>query len=127
MSERTDHGAALVLVVDDDATIRQAVQWALEDEGLTVETAADGRQALKRAAARRPALVVLDMGLPLIDGAGVATALRTLHATAPPIVVITADGRASEKARQIGAVEYLSKPFEMARLVQAVLTCPRAA
>ena len=58
----------LVLVVEDDSDLRQTIQWMLEDEGFLVETASDGREALDLAAQRKPSLVVLDMGLPIIDG-----------------------------------------------------------
>lgn len=109
-----------ILVVDDDAQIRRTVRWALEDEGLPVVTAADGRQALDRAAAQPPALVVLDMGLPRLDGDGVAGGLHALYDGRVPIVVITADGSAAEKARRVGAVSYLAKPFEIDDLIAAV-------
>ncbi|MBM2810842.1 MAG: sle [Chloroflexi bacterium] len=109
-----------ILVVDDDPNIRQAIQWALEDDGLKVETAADGRQAVERVAAHRPSLMVLDMALPLLDGRQVVQELRANYGDAPPIVVITADGRAGEKAKQVGALAYLRKPFEVESLVAAV-------
>src|SRR5581483_3997772 len=88
----------IVLVVDDDPQIRQSLRWALEDEGIEVETAADGREALNQAAQHRPALLVLDMGMPVLDGDGVVSALRQAEAPLPPILLITADGRAAEKA-----------------------------
>ncbi len=109
-----------VLVVDDDARIRQAVQWTLEDEGLTVLVAADGRQAEQRAAERTPAVVVLDMGLPDLDGASLAARLRQRCGAELPILLITADGRAREKAGLTGAYAYLSKPFQMDELVRLV-------
>src|SRR5690349_3904983 len=85
--------AAPVLVVDDDPRIRQVIQWALEDEGLTVELAADGLQAIEKAAHQRPALVVLDWMLPGLDGHGVAAWLRATYGQTLPILVITAEGR----------------------------------
>ena len=71
-------GPMRVLVVDDDPQIRQMLQWALEDEGLAVDVASDGDQALARVAATgaAPRLVILDMGLPGDDGARVAARLR---------------------------------------------------
>lgn len=109
-----------ILVVEDDSRVRRTIQWVLEDEGFAVEVAVDGRQALERATRSRPALVVLDMMLPLLDGAGVADGLRTAHALPPPILLITADGRAQEKARRVGAYAYLSKPFDLDELVATV-------
>ena len=112
-----------VLVVDDDPLIRRGIQRVLEHEGFVVETAADGSEAVARAAQRPPALVVLDMILPTVGavgGSGVADALRAAHGDDLPIILITADGQAAEKARQIGAVSYLRKPFEVDALVTAV-------
>jgi CheY-like chemotaxis protein len=113
-----------ILVVDDDPEIRDVVRWLLEDEGWTVETASDGRDALERATQVRPALIVLDMGLPIMSGEEVAMRLRVYYHEPPPIVVVSADGRAGEKAARIGAAAYLHKPFdvdELARLVRRTL------
>ncbi len=117
---RTAIGRGAVLVVDDDPDMRLMMRWALEEEGLSVATAGDGRAALARIAEQRPALVVLDMSLPLVDGYGVAQGLRTAYGEDVPIVLVTADGRAAEKARRTGARAYLHKPFEVDDLVHAV-------
>ncbi len=109
-----------VLVVDDDPLLRQSVQWTLEDEGLTVQVAGDGREALDRAAAAAPALVVLDHGLPDRPGGEVAAALRQQCGTHLPILLVTGDGRAQQKAVQVGAFAYLHKPFDLDRLVELV-------
>src|ERR1700680_3917985 len=110
-----------ILVVDDDSHVLQMIQWVLEDVGFEVQTAADGAEALMRARLRRPALVILDLGLPLLDGSQVATELHTLYGAAVPIVLITADGHAAWKGNQIGAAAFLRKPFEITDLVQTVL------
>ena len=118
---------AVVLVVDDDPEIRDVVRWLLEDEGWTVETASDGRDALERATRARPALIVLDMGLPIISGEEVAVRLQEVYVDPPPIIVVSADGRAGEKAARIGAASYLHKPFDvdaLARLVRRALGSP---
>jgi len=107
-------------VVEDDSDLRQTIQWMLEDEGFLVETAADGREALNCAARRKPSLVLLDMGLPIIDGNGVAAGLRTTYGNNVTILTMTADSRAAEKAQRIGAIGYLSKPFDLDVLVNAV-------
>ncbi len=100
--------------------MRQLIQAALEDEGLPVATAADGRQALRRAAQARPVLVVLDITIPRVASSEVATRLRATYGQGLPILVITADGHAAEKARQVGAYAYLKKPFELDALIAAV-------
>ena len=110
-----------ILVVDDDSQVLQMLQWVLEDVGFEVQTAADGAEALTRARRHRPALVILDLGLPLLDGSQVATELHTLYGAAVPIVLITADGHAAWKGNQIGASAFLRKPFEITDLVQTVL------
>jgi DNA-binding response OmpR family regulator len=122
MAERGAGAAAPapILVVEDDPRIRETIQWVLEDEGYEVETAADGQQALDRAAARRPRLLVLDMMLPGLDGAGVADGLLAAYGETPPILLITADGRAQAKAQRVGAFAYLNKPFELDELVALV-------
>src|SRR6266568_7009069 len=79
----------VVLVVDDDPEIRDVVRWLLEDEGWTVETASDGRDALERATQIRPALIVLDMGLPILSGEEVAMRLRVYYHEPPPIIVVS--------------------------------------
>lgn len=111
---------APVLVVDDDPHIRRLLEWALEDEGIVVETAADGYEAIARLAQRRPALVVLDMGLPGVDGYAVAESLRATYGGAVPILVLTADGRAAAKAQRVGAFAYFPKPFELDELIATV-------
>ena len=110
----------LILVVDDDSLIRQIVRDVLTEEGFAVATAADGPQAIRRATNQSPALVVLDMGLPLMDGHAVAVALRADHGPALPILMITADGGAADKAQRVGACAYLRKPFDLEDLVAAV-------
>ena len=109
-----------ILVVDDDPEIRDVVRWLLEDEGWTVETASDGRDALERATQVRPALIVLDMGLPILSGEEVAIRLQSVYVDPPPIIVVSADGRAGEKAARIGAASYLHKPFDVDELARQV-------
>lgn len=111
---------SLILVVDDDPRIREIMREVLLEEGFVVMTAADGPQAIRRAAAQPPALVILDIGLPLMGGHEVAAALRAAHSDALPILTITADGGAADKAQRVGAFAYLRKPFDLDDLVAAV-------
>lgn len=121
MSSAADDAAQpVILVVDDDLQIRQTIRWTLEEEGFVVETAADGQEALERATSARPALVVLDMRLPLVDGAAFADGLRRAFTAPPPIVLITADDRPAEKALRVGAFAHLGKPFDLEDLVATV-------
>jgi CheY-like chemotaxis protein len=110
----------LVLVVDDDPDIVRVIRGVLEDEGLAVTTAADGGRALAIAAEQAPDLAVLDVGLPVLDGRQVAARLRDLLGAAFPVLAITADGHAAEKARQMQAYGGLRKPFELNDLVAEV-------
>jgi two-component system response regulator MprA len=112
--------APVVLVVDDDARVREAIQWALEDEGFLIETAADGLQAVERAIARRPDIVLLDLTLPGLDGYRVARALRAAHGRELPILAMTADGQAASKAARAGAYAFMRKPFELADLLLTI-------
>jgi DNA-binding response OmpR family regulator len=108
-----------ILVVDDELSLLAAMEWVLADEGWHVETAATGEQALDLAAEREPALVVLDMALPMLNGEGVASRLRSMYGDVP-IIVVTADGRAEAKARRVGARTYLQKPFNLEDLIDSV-------
>ena len=118
--------APVILVVDDDPRIRQMIRDVLEEEGFAVAAAGDGPQAIRRAADQPPALVILDMTLPQMDGHEVAAALRAAHGRALPILTITADGGAADKARRVGAFSYLRKPFDLDDLVAAVRGVLRA-
>ena len=111
---------SVVLVVDDDANVREAIRWALEDEGFEVETAADGLQAIQRGVARRPDLVLLDLTLPLLDGYRVASDLRAAHGNGLPILAMTADGQAESKAVRAGAYAFVRKPFELGKLLEII-------
>ncbi len=113
-----------VLVVDDEPQIRHAVRHVLEELGATVFEAATGRDALDTAAARGPDLVVLDLGLPDMDG---ITVCRELRSWSPaPVLVLSARHSEQEKIRLLdaGADDYLTKPFgpgELAARVRAQL------
>jgi DNA-binding response OmpR family regulator len=84
-----------------------------------VTTAANGRQAVDVAAQNRPDMLVLDMMLPRLDGQQVAQEVRRLYGNIP-VLLMTADGRAQEKAQRVGAFAFLSKPFDVGELVALV-------
>ena len=116
--------AARVLVVEDDPTISEVVVRYLEREGLDVEAVADGRDALDAAAKSWPDLVVLDLMLPGMDGLEVC---RRLRAHAPvPVIMLTARGDEEDRVLglELGADDYVVKPFsprELTARVRAVL------
>jgi DNA-binding response OmpR family regulator len=113
-----------VLVVEDDRTVAEVVTRYLEREGFAVESVGDGHEALARADAQLPDLVVLDIMLPGLDGLEVC---RRLRSRAPiPVVMLTARGSEEDKVLglELGADDYVSKPFsprELTARVKAVL------
>ena len=103
--------APLVLVVDDDPDILDAIRDVVEAEGYRVAQARHGAEALDRVAEERPDVVLLDLMMPVMDGVAFAEALRARPAWAGiPVVVISAVGD-PERARAVRARAYLPKPF----------------
>jgi len=112
-----------ILVVDDDAKIVRLVRTYLERDGFSVVTAADGPAALDAIERHRPALVVLDLMLPALDGRAVIRAVRRDdEAAATPILIISARGSTVDRIAgfEDGADDYLPKPFSPAELVLRV-------
>jgi DNA-binding response OmpR family regulator len=109
-----------ILVVDDEPRIVQLVRDYLEHGGFTVLVASDGPSALRSARTGRPDLVVLDLGLPGIDGLDIARALRREGEV--PIIMLTARTEESDKlvGLELGADDYLTKPFSPKELVARV-------
>lgn len=111
--------AGHVLVVDDDPSIRGLVAEILESEGYVVQTAANGAEALPQILAARPAVVLLDMRMPVLDGWGLARELAA-RGVKVPVLVMTAARDARHWAAEIEADGYLAKPFELIDLLDAV-------
>jgi DNA-binding response OmpR family regulator len=112
-----------ILVVDDDAKIVRLVRTYLERDGFSVVTAADGPAALDAIERHRPALVVLDLMLPELDGRAVVRAVRRDdEAGATPILIVSARGSTLDRIAGLedGADDYLPKPFSPAELVLRV-------
>jgi two-component system alkaline phosphatase synthesis response regulator PhoP len=109
-----------VLVVDDEPKIVQLARDYLEHAGFTVLTAGDGPSALHTARVRQPDLVVLDLGLPGVDGLEVMRSLRAAGST--PIVVVTARDTELDTllGLEMGADDYMTKPFSPRELVARV-------
>jgi two-component system KDP operon response regulator KdpE len=106
-----------VLVVDDEPALARALAINLRSHGWTVVTAADGRSALDAAATAHPDVVVLDLGLPDMDGTEVIAGIRGW--TSVPIVVLSARQHGEDKveALDLGADDYVTKPFAMNELM----------
>jgi two-component system, OmpR family, KDP operon response regulator KdpE len=119
-----------VLVVEDDAPLRRALRTSLRARDLDVHESASGEEALVVAADRRPDIVLLDLGLPGIDG--IETLVRLRAFTDVPVIVLTARERAADKvaALDAGADDYVTKPFDtdelLARVRAALRRTPHA-
>src|SRR3954447_9582914 len=114
---------APILVVDDDAKIVRLVRTYLERDGFRVVTAADGPAPLDAAESHPPALVVLDLMLPELDGRAVIRAVRRdEEAARTPIIILSARGSTLDRIAGLedGADDYLPKPFSPAELVLRV-------
>jgi DNA-binding response OmpR family regulator len=107
---------ARILVVEDEVALSNLVRSHLEQEGHSVEQAFDGTQALVSANLARPDLVVLDWLLPGLDGLSVCRELRRKHLM--PIIMLTARGEVADRVSglQVGADDYLGKPFSIVEL-----------
>jgi two-component system, OmpR family, KDP operon response regulator KdpE len=114
-----------VLVVDDEPQILRGLRTNLVARGYEVDTAADGETALELAVRDRPDVVIVDLGLPGIDGIDVIRGLRAW--TAVPIIVLSAREQESEKvaALDAGADDYVTKPFGMGELLARVRASER--
>ena len=109
-----------ILVVDDEPKIVQLVRDYLERAGYAVRAAGDGKAALALACREKPDLIVLDLGLPELDGLDVTRELR--KSSAAPIIMLTARGEESDKlvGLELGADDYITKPFSPKELVARV-------
>jgi two-component system, OmpR family, KDP operon response regulator KdpE len=116
-----------VLVVDDEAPIRRALAANLRARNYDVDLAVTGEQALDLAASQHPDVVVLDLGLPGMDGIDVVRGLRGWSNV--PIVILSARGAEAEKvaALDAGADDYVAKPFGMGELLARVRAALRRA
>jgi DNA-binding response OmpR family regulator len=108
---------AKVLVVDDEAAIRDMLEYGLDRAGFAVRSVPEGRTALDVVRSWRPDIIILDVMLPEIDGITLLPALRRV--TEVPIVMLSARSETSDKVNGLarGADDYLAKPFELEELV----------
>lgn len=110
----------LVLVVDDEQSYRDALTVALQREGFLVETAADGVEAIERFDAVQPALILLDVMLPRVSGVDVCRQIRTRSRV--PIIMVTARNAEIDAVvgLEVGADDYVTKPFRLRELIARV-------
>ena len=119
-------GSERVLVVDDDSPLRRMLERTLRAEGYDVTLAADGGSALVAAERAAPDVIVLDVGLPALDGLSVCRRLRS-KGLPTPILMLTARDAVSDRVAglEAGADDYLVKPFAAAELVARIRALTR--
>jgi DNA-binding response OmpR family regulator len=117
--------APSILVIEDEPDLREGLKHNLELEGYTVDTAADGKEGLRKATDGTPTLILLDLMLPGIPGVELLRQLR-LAGKATPVIIVSAKGQDRDKVAglELGADDYITKPFGLAELaarIRAVL------
>ncbi len=114
------HDKPLVLIVEDDRPIRNFISVSLSTQRYRTLETEKGREALEITAARNPEVIIMDLGLPDMDGLEVIRSIRTW--TLIPIIVVSARGQEREKVEALdsGADDYLTKPFSIAELLARV-------
>jgi two-component system KDP operon response regulator KdpE len=119
--------APVVLLIEDEPQTRRYLRTALRGHSFQVVEAATAREGLAQAAGRNPELILLDLGLPDADGREVTRALR--RSTNAPIIILSARGQEHEKVTllDLGADDYLTKPFSVAELLARIRVALRHA
>jgi two-component system cell cycle response regulator DivK len=118
-----DRGAALLLIVEDNEMNRDMLSRRLARRGYEVAMAADGQEGLRIAQDRTPDLILLDMGLPVIDGWEAVRRLKTNSATRHiPVIALSAHAMAGDRERALaaGCDDYDTKPVELDRLLSKI-------
>ncbi len=113
----------IVLTVDDSATIRTMLHCALADAGFRVVQACDGLEGLEQLRGEAPDVIITDINMPRLDGFGFIEQVRRSEAhRRTPILVLTteSDGERKARARGLGATGWIIKPFDPAKLVDAI-------
>ena len=118
--------AALILVVEDETPMRKFLESTLASHCYRVVSSANGRDAIVQARTRNPDVVLLDLGLPDVDGLEITKQLRSF--TTAPIIVVSARGQEADKiaALDLGANDYLTKPFSVGELLARIRVAMRA-
>ena len=117
----TDQKKKSILIIEDDPDILLALKTFLEVEGYAVRTAENGFEALKLLNdGEMPNLILLDMKMPVMNGWQFAIEFLAKHDHLSPIVVMTAAADAKQRAKDIDAIGWVSKPFELDELMKVV-------
>jgi two-component system, OmpR family, response regulator len=109
-----------VLIVDDDAALREMLTSFLANEGFRVQSAANGSEALAIVAQERPRMIILDVSMPVMDGWALVRELRANNWDVP-LVVMTAARDARRCADEIGAAAYVVKPVSLPQLLARII------
>src|SRR5271169_1656643 len=114
------NNSATIIVIEDEAQIRRFLRTTLASEGYQVIEAETGKQGLAEAATRKPEVIILDLGLPDMDGVEVVNGIRAWSAV--PIIILSARSQESDKisALDAGANDYLVKPFGVGELLARI-------
>ena len=116
-----DRKEFVVLVVDDDAPIRELLRNVLEDAGYRVRLAPDGAAALRAVKAERPDVMLLDIGMPVVNGIEFVREYRTrIEPPHAPIVIVSARGDAEAVSRDLDADAFVNKPFTIDHLLDVM-------
>lgn len=110
---RKKGSAGTILVVEDDPAVRMVIELAVESDGLSVHGEGNGRRALDWLEKNQPAIVVLDLDLPGVNGAEIAQAVRARYGEKLPILVTSGLPNCRQIANKIGATGCLAKPFDL--------------
>ncbi len=118
---KSDKGSRSILVVDDDTDIREGLSALLESEGFAVSEARNGQEGLELIKELSPALILLDLMMPVMNGWEFGRQLRSRPEWADiPVIVLSAAGNVRGKASEFGALAYLPKPFDVEELLRLI-------
>lgn len=113
-------GAKIVLIVEDDQSIRDVIAIALTSEGFGVRVASNGLQGLEEIERQRPDVILLDMLMPVMNGWEFKNRYLLMSGPYAPIIVLTAAPDAASRAAEVNAEDYIAKPFDLKNLINLV-------
>jgi CheY-like chemotaxis protein len=125
-SKRTDRDSATrprILVIDDDDAVCEVLREALGDEGYAVATVPHGAAALDLVKHHQPAVIILDLRMPIMDGWSFAEQYRRQAKPAASLILLTALKDIESSAKRIGASAYIQKPFDLDDVVAKIESC----